>query len=141
MEFLVERVWKIHTPVRVVDFGCGIGFLGALLLPILPIGSTYTGINKGARLIGEAKSLFADSGYNTTFIEADLIDLVPEEKYDMAICQCVRALIHRGLSEQEAVCVVECELQISNYMETNGDQTYVVEATCMLISYGLRRLL
>lgn len=28
MEFLIEKVWKIAKPVSIIDFGCGIGFLG-----------------------------------------------------------------------------------------------------------------
>ncbi|NGZ76627.1 class I SAM-dependent methyltransferase [Saccharibacillus alkalitolerans] len=47
LEFLVQRVWKIDRPARIVDFGCGLGFMGALLLSALPAGSSYTGIDKG----------------------------------------------------------------------------------------------
>ena len=45
LEFLVAKVWKIEKPVKVVDFGCGYGFVGIKLLPLLPKGSTYTGID------------------------------------------------------------------------------------------------
>ena len=45
MEFLIEKVWKINNPVDLIDFGCGIGFMGLMLLPLLPKGSTYTGID------------------------------------------------------------------------------------------------
>lgn len=272
LEFLVERVWKINQPVNLVDFGCGIGFLGALLLPILPDGSTYTGIDKGGQLLMEAKSIFAQSPYETHFIEADLNDYVPEEKYDIAICQCVlqhipdaikilkkmkssvflggmvicielnrdisnaglyfdgldysklnvlgvvqklrrfdfersgkdfgigiklpyfmqkieledigvrvndyvnfinplgnkadhevnlesylsayasvmeinegskdtyvSALTNRGLSTAEAICAFECELSIANYMTLYGDNSFIMDVTGMLISYGTKR--
>lgn len=89
LEFLVQRVWKIDKPVRVVDYGCGLGFMGGLLLPALPPGSTYTGIDKGDKLIEEARSLFADSPWETNFIVADLDEYIPEEQYDLAVCQCV----------------------------------------------------
>lgn len=89
MEFLIERVWKITEPVSIVDFGCGIGFLGELLLPILPSGSTYTGIDIADKLLQQAKSRFEDTGYETYFIESDLNDYVPTEMYDIAICQTV----------------------------------------------------
>ena len=36
LEFLVNFVWKIKSPVNIIDFGCGYGFLGLKLLPILP---------------------------------------------------------------------------------------------------------
>ena len=41
LRFLVESVWKIHRPSRLVDAGCGSGYLGVKLLPLLPAGSTY----------------------------------------------------------------------------------------------------
>lgn len=89
LEFLVQRVWKIDRPVRVIDYGCGLGYMGGLLLPALPPGSTYTGIDKGDKLIEEARSLFADSPWETNFIVADLDEYIPEEQYDLAVCQCV----------------------------------------------------
>ncbi len=33
LQFLIERVWGITEPVSIVDFGCGMGFMGAMLLP------------------------------------------------------------------------------------------------------------
>lgn len=89
MEFLVDRVWGIKTPVSIVDFGCGIGYLGELLMPILPKGSTYTGIDIGDKLLEEARMRFKDKAFETTFVEADLNDFVAHEKYDIAICQTV----------------------------------------------------
>lgn len=40
MNFLIKQVWKIDKPVRVLDCGCGYGFLGMLIMPLLPKGST-----------------------------------------------------------------------------------------------------
>jgi 16S rRNA G1207 methylase RsmC len=37
--------------VKIIDFGCGYGYLGMKLLPLLPKGSTYTGVDKGVRRI------------------------------------------------------------------------------------------
>lgn len=89
LEFLVEKVWKIKSSVNIIDFGCGLGFLGAMLLPILPKGSTYTGIDKGESLINEAISIFKDSPYETNFIQKDLLEYEPTKQYDIAICQTV----------------------------------------------------
>lgn len=89
IEFLVERVWKIKRAVDIIDFGCGFGYVGLLLLPILPEGSTYTGIDISDNLLNEAENFFKDSGYSTEFINVDLNEYQPEEKYDIAISQAV----------------------------------------------------
>ena len=88
-EFLVKSVWKIDRPVRVVDFGCGFGYMGILLMPLLPQGSTYTGIDIGDKLLCEAKLIFSDSEYNSNFIKADLTEYEAKSEYDIAICQAV----------------------------------------------------
>lgn len=89
IEFLVEKVWKIKKPVNIIDFGCGYGYVGLILLPVLPKGSTYTGIDIADNLLNEAKGIFENSGYTTTFIKADLNDYIPNKKYDIAISQAV----------------------------------------------------
>lgn len=105
IEFLVERVWKIGRPVNVIDFGCGFGYVGLLLMPILPEGSTYTGIDIGETLLNEAEKIFADSGYSAKFIKADLNEYEPEEKYDIATSQAVLRHI------PNAKCVLEKMVQ------------------------------
>lgn len=90
--FLVERVWKLNKPINVIDFGCGMGYLGSVLLPLLPEGSTYTGLDIGAKLLEDGRTAFADSPWEVDFIEQDLFQYEPGEKYDLAICQCV--LVH-----------------------------------------------
>jgi len=92
IEFLVRTVWKIDKPVHVIDFGCGFGHLGLRLLPILPKGSTYTGIDAGEKLIQQAHTLFRHSPYETSFIQGDFLELPSECKYDLAICHAV--LLH-----------------------------------------------
>lgn len=89
IEFLIEKVWKIRKPVNIIDFGCGFGYIGLLLLPMLPKGSAYTGIDISSTLLDDAKKVFADSGYVTNFINADLNEYIPNESYDIAISQAV----------------------------------------------------
>lgn len=89
IEFLVDKVWKIREPVDIIDFGCGYGYVGLILLPILPKGSTYTGIDIADNLLSEAQNIFKNIGYETTFVKADLNDYVTNEKYDIAISQAV----------------------------------------------------
>lgn len=85
LKFLVESVWKINKPVNIVDYGCGFGYLGLKLLPLLPGESTYTGIDQGKELINQAKEIFSKLSYDTEFIVLDIDDAELEPKYDIAI--------------------------------------------------------
>lgn len=86
VSFLVNSVWKISEPVHIVDYGCGYGYLGLVLLPLLPVGSKYTGIDSGAALIAEARELFRSLPYESEFIEGDATEIELNNKYDIAIC-------------------------------------------------------
>ncbi|WP_047985832.1 methyltransferase domain-containing protein [Ornithinibacillus californiensis] len=86
LEFLVNNVWKITRPVHMIDYGCGYGYLGLKLLPLLPEGSKYTGVDKGEQLINQAKAYFQRLPYETEFIVADTNELELESKYDIAVC-------------------------------------------------------
>ena len=90
--FLVQQVWKMNKPVSIIDFGCGMGYLGVVLLPLLPEGSSYTGIDRSSELLEQARSVFAETKWKTKFIEQDLTIYEPTDDYDVAICQAV--LIH-----------------------------------------------
>jgi SAM-dependent methyltransferase len=93
LSFLVERVWKISRPVSVVDFGCGLGFLGMKLLPLLPEGSSYTGIDRSGPLLDQARGIFAKTRYEACFMQADIADWDAGLcEYDIAICQAL--LLH-----------------------------------------------
>jgi SAM-dependent methyltransferase len=86
LEFLIQRVWKINKPVKIIDYGCGYGYLGLKLLPMLPEGSTYTGIDKGKDLINKAKEAFLNLPYRTEFIVGDIEDVNLDSEYDIAMC-------------------------------------------------------
>src|SRR5690606_24669827 len=86
LQFLVNHVWKISKPVSIIDFGCGYGYLGLKLLPLLPEGSKYTGVDKGQQLINKAKEYFRSLPYETEFIIADTNEIEIKSKYDIAIC-------------------------------------------------------
>ncbi len=87
LEFLINKVWRIAKPVRVADFGCGVGFLGSVLLPLLPKGSSYTGYDIGWELLEEAKNSFSLTSYDTEFIYCDLLTDSIARQYDLVICQ------------------------------------------------------
>ncbi|WP_172372278.1 methyltransferase [Sporosarcina jiandibaonis] len=86
LEFLVNSVWKISKPVHIIDFGCGYGYLGLKLLPLLPKGSKYTGIDKGQQLINKAIEYFHGLPYESEFFVADTNEIELEGKYDIAVC-------------------------------------------------------
>lgn len=85
LQFLVQSVWKINSPVSIIDYGCGFGYLGLKLLPLLPEGSTYTGIDKGEDLINKAKEIFLNLNYETEFIACDIEEFEMKRNYDIAM--------------------------------------------------------
>ncbi len=89
MEFLIEKVWKIDKPVNMLDCGCGFGYLGLLIMPYLPEGSTYTGVDLAEGLLEEAKRIFVDKNYEVKFIHRDIYEYQAKEKYDLVISQAV----------------------------------------------------
>lgn len=98
MRFLVEQVWRLDKPVKVLDCGCGYGFLGLLLMPLLPEGSTYTGIDLGEKLLEKGQELLAEAGIRANLMHKDVYDFHAKEKYDLVICQAV--LRHLDTPEQ-----------------------------------------
>lgn len=97
LQFLVQCVWKITNPVSIIDYGCGFGYLGLKLLPLLPEGSCYTGVDKGEELIKEARETFSNVPFQTEFISGDIEHLDVEEKYDIAVSHAF--LLHMNNSE------------------------------------------
>ncbi len=95
VRFLVNTVWKITKPVHIVDFGCGYGYLGLLLMPLLPGGSKYTGVDSGETLLAEARELFRLLPYETEFLEGDATEIELNDTYDIAICHAF--LLHMSL--------------------------------------------
>lgn len=98
MQFLIDKVWHIEKPIKILDCACGFGFLGQLLLPLLPEGSTYTGIDFTQEMLEEGKQLFAAKGLEATFLLADMRNINLPEKYDMVISQAL--LRHVNNAEQ-----------------------------------------
>lgn len=89
VRFLVSQVWNIDKPISVLDCGCGFGHLGLLLLPHLPGGSAYTGIDFAEDLIQEGRSLFAAQGLEAAFICKNIFEHFAQNQYDLVICQAV----------------------------------------------------
>ena len=86
LRFLVDSVWKLHAPSRLVGVGCGFGYLGLKLLPLLPAGSTYAGIDSSPRLLDQARFMFADAPWETEFVNADLCGVpFSDRTFDVAL--------------------------------------------------------
>ena len=83
--FLVRDVWKFSKPMDVLDFGCGYGYLGSLFLPLLPKGSTYSGIELDGGQIEEAKEYFAKTDYECEFFQENFYEFKPKKKYDFVV--------------------------------------------------------
>lgn len=87
--FLIKNVWKIEKPIAILDCGCGYGYLGLLMLPHLPKGSTYTGIDFAETLIDKGRQLFEQAGLEATFIKENVHNYEVKNQYDMVISQAV----------------------------------------------------
>ncbi len=84
-EFLVRDVWGWDKAIHILDFGCGYGFLGMKFLPLLPRGSSYTGIELDGAEISEAGRYFGQTPYPCEFIQEDIYEYNPVKKYDLVV--------------------------------------------------------
>lgn len=96
IKFLIEKVWEINRPVRVLDCGCGYGALGILLLPLLPQGSSYTGIDFSKKMLDTGEKIFRQKGLKGRFVCNDILKINPSEKYDIVISQSILRHINDG---------------------------------------------
>jgi 2-polyprenyl-3-methyl-5-hydroxy-6-metoxy-1,4-benzoquinol methylase len=90
LEFLVNRVWGLIDPCRLVEFGCGTGKMGMVLLPILPSGSTYTGIDQSNALIDQARLVWAKAPFQSEFYVGTIYDTpFADNAFDIALTHTV----------------------------------------------------
>lgn len=94
LQFLIRQVWKIDHPMDVLDCGCGYGYMAPLLMPLLPEGSTYTGVDFSGELISYGHSLLKRMGIEGKLIHKDFCKFHTKKQYDMVLCQSV--LRHLG---------------------------------------------
>lgn len=114
INFLVKQVWKIDKPVKVLDCGCGYGFLGLLLMPLLPEGSTYTGIDFAENLLEQGKQLFAKENIPAKFVCKNVYEYQVKDRYDIVISQAVL----RHLDEPERF--------VQKMMDLGKDGAYII---------------
>jgi len=89
IQFLIEKVWNISKPINILDCGCGYGFLGTILLPLLPDGSTYTGIDFSENLIKAGEEYFSNTNFKANLICDNVLTYTDNKKYDFVINQAV----------------------------------------------------
>lgn len=87
LKFLVCNVWQISKPVEILDCGCGYGALGLMILPLLPKGSRYVGVDFSEKMIAEAKKMYEKEDYESQFIHSDICELQSTKRYDIVISQ------------------------------------------------------
>lgn len=117
--FLVRDVWRIdQRPLQVVDFGCGYGWLGHFLAPMLAAGSRYVGLDRAEALLRQGRALAAQRGVAVELVRADATAApFADNEFDVAIAHTV--LMHMpdaaaGLAEMARVTrpgglVIACE--------------------------------
>lgn len=139
LDFLIQRVWKIDKPVNIIDFGCGYGYLGLKLLPLLPKGTTYTGIDKGLDLINKAKEIFQGQPYLVDFTVSDVNEIIIDKKYDVAIChafllhmedakQVLNKMIDSVMDDGRVICFEPHWIAgMSNYALDGVEQSKVIQ--------------
>jgi SAM-dependent methyltransferase len=98
LRFLITEVWRIDSPVLIVDYGCGTGYLASKLLPNIPAGSRYLGLDQSEALIKEARSLHGHSEHDCTIVQADVFGFSPPVKADISFTHTV--LMHLGDPER-----------------------------------------
>lgn len=101
---------ELRAGMRIADFGCGWGFLGHLLLPLISPGGRVDGFELQEELIQRGRERITEAGQSGRIVihQADItsLDEVPDDRYGLAICQTV--LMHlsrpdRALEEMKRV--------------------------------------
>lgn len=143
MQFLISNVWQINKPITVLDCGCGYGALGLRLLPMLPEGSKYIGIDFSEEMIKKAKMRYAKESYDTQFIVSDILEFDVKEKYDVVISQSFLRHVNNGrkilqkmidlLKPGGLFVSVECnrEFEANGLYISGMDYEYLNNSTCL----------
>jgi SAM-dependent methyltransferase len=96
IEFLVKKVWKLNKACKVVDFGCGFGYMGTKLMPLLRKGSTYTGVDKAPALLEAGRKLFAGTDYPHRFVQSEVYKTpFPDASFDLTVSHAVLMHLER----------------------------------------------
>lgn len=146
MEFLIQQVWHLDKPVNILDCGCGYGALGLLLLPLLPKGSTYTGLDFSKEMLQEGEKIYQAAGLNAKWILTDILDFSPKESYDLVISQALLRHVNDGerylkkmigfAGQQGLVVTMECNREF----EADGLYIQGMDYAALCQHEGLKKL-
>lgn len=129
LHFLVDKVWCLRKPVNMLDCGCSQGYMGQLILPLLPKGSTYTGIDFSGELLENARKLFKDRGITARFIEEDLFTCTACANYDLVFGQALLRHVDRGMELLKKMIGFAAKggliVSIETHREYEADALYV----------------
>jgi ubiquinone/menaquinone biosynthesis C-methylase UbiE len=97
----------IKGPVKVLDLGCGTGYLGVVLLERFP-GVDYTGVDYGPTVVKYAQQRIVDLKVKgkIRFMQGnavDVVDMFQPEEFDIIITE--RLLINLGSKENQDKCI------------------------------------
>lgn len=118
LEFLITRVWRLNKPCKIVDFGCGYGFMGLKLLRLLPEGSNYTGVDKTKSLLEKGEEIFNKLNYKYKFVHSDahnvplddnLFDLAVSHAFLMHVDKAEKAVREMVRVTKDGGMVITCE--------------------------------
>ncbi len=97
----LAELLELRAGLQVADFGCGWGYLGQLLLPLIAPGGRVDGFELQETLIQRGRERVTEAGYKGRLVlhQADITDLteVEDNRFDLAICQTV--LMHLSRPE------------------------------------------
>lgn len=146
LRFLVEQVWGIKRPVDVLDCGCGFGYMGKMLLPFLPEGSTYTGIDFSANLLREAEKILGEEKWKTEFICDDFPSHEFRKHYDVTISQCAmrhvndpRTFLRKMITQTKPGGLV-IAIDVNRELESDGLYIEGVKYTELCDRMGFRKM-
>ena len=138
--------------MQIADFGCGWGYLGHLLLPLISPGGRVDGFELQEPLIQRGRERIVEAGYSGRIVihEADITDLsdVDDNRFDLAICQTVLMHLSRpqlALAEMKRVvkpgglvAAIEPNLlaaQASSYESCGGEDFEHLRRRLLVESY------
>jgi SAM-dependent methyltransferase len=87
LQFYFLHALNLESPIRVIDFGCGTGYLGVQLLRIMGDGIEYTGVDLSEALLADARGVLGSHRDRVTLLQADAETYKARGGCDMAICQ------------------------------------------------------
>ena len=144
--FLVEKVWKLTDPVSVLDCGCGCGAFGLAALPLLPEGSTYTGIDFVEKLLETGRQLFERAGLEGRFVNGDFYAYPVKRTYDLVVCQCVlrhvndaEGFLERMVRHTKPGGLVVC-IEVNRELECGGLYVEGMDYGKLCAHEGLKKL-